>query len=650
MNFLIFNVMTCYGRHDAGFVFMACFWRYDTLFGFMTNFLSSWCALDVMTKLMFSWRVLTTSWRTFWLHDVFFDVMKHFVTSWRVLTALRTFWFLMSWRVFMSWRTLWMSWRTFWRHDKLFDFMTHILTSWRVFDVMTHFLKSWSHDRVCGCCGSSDITPDIIPPPPGFPPFSWPIVVGIVDIEQSCFPFGDDCSTDVLTGQPDVEPPFSPITQAHDSESVGSPDVGLLVSPLVDAGTATAADVLRPVSPLLAVYAVGTGCSSVSGCRRSSRDPSTSVAAGSGGSVWLHDVFLTSWRTFWLREADADRVCGCCGRRRCTGGGDEWFFGYRPWHYPTSGIPAVLLADRRWDCGYRTVVFSIRRWLFNGRSYRPAGCGAAVLADYSGSWFGVCRFAGRWTAGVSAGRCWYGYGGGCASASISSSCSICCGHRLFLRLRTSTIVARPQYLGGGWLWRVRSWRNDLLSRSVHWGLDVLSGIRRTEDRTTTRLQGNLDFPYIILGSSSGLGFPNRPAFWRWAPVGGWTIFCEIRRLQPPCTYNRMWVWCRWTLTFWANIRLRYRGWHRSWLSCVWELGSFRRRKWLRVLLVLVSAALPFRWRQWGCGGPRWIRCGSISALNWLGLVSSWTCVGLFSKADCVACQATDWYKEAVPPV
>ena len=101
--------------------------------------------------------------------------------------------------------------------------------------------------------GSSDVDPDVIPHPPGFPPFSWSIVVGHVAIEQSCFPFGDGGSPDFLTSQPDVEPPFSPITQAHDSESVGSPDVGLLVSALVDVGTDTAADVSRPVSPLPSV-------------------------------------------------------------------------------------------------------------------------------------------------------------------------------------------------------------------------------------------------------------------------------------------------------------------------------------------------------------------------------------------------------------
>ena len=46
---------------------------------------------------------------------------------------------------------------------------------------------------------------------------------------------------------------FSPIAQAQDSESVGLPDVALLVSPLVDVGTDTVTDVNRPVSPLSTV-------------------------------------------------------------------------------------------------------------------------------------------------------------------------------------------------------------------------------------------------------------------------------------------------------------------------------------------------------------------------------------------------------------
>ena len=53
---------------------------------------------------------------------------------------------------------------------------------------------------------------------------------------------------------------------------------------------------------------------------------------------------------------------------------------------------------------------------------------------------------------------------------------ICCGHQLLLSLLTSTIVTRPQCLGGGWLGRVRSLWSDRLSPSVHWGLDVPSGI------------------------------------------------------------------------------------------------------------------------------------------------------------------------------
>ena len=80
----------------------------------------------------------------------------------------------------------------------------------------------------------SDVVPDVIPPPPDFPPFSCPIARDHVAFEQSGSPLGDGGSPDVLVSETDVEPPFSPIAQDQDSVSVGWPDVGLLVSPLVD--------------------------------------------------------------------------------------------------------------------------------------------------------------------------------------------------------------------------------------------------------------------------------------------------------------------------------------------------------------------------------------------------------------------------------
>ena len=98
--------------------------------------------------------------------------------------------------------------------------------------------------------GPSEVVPDVIPPPPGFSPFSWSIVSGQVAIEHSGSLLGDGGSPDILVSQPDVEPPFSPIAQAQDSESVGSPDDELLVSPLVDVSTDSVVDVNRPVSPL----------------------------------------------------------------------------------------------------------------------------------------------------------------------------------------------------------------------------------------------------------------------------------------------------------------------------------------------------------------------------------------------------------------
>ena len=76
-----------------------------------------------------------------------------------------------------------------------------------------------------------------------------------MDNEHSCFPFDVNCSPNVLVGQSGVESSSSSITpvRAEVSESVGSPEVGLLVSPLVDVSSDMTADVSRPVSPLPSV-------------------------------------------------------------------------------------------------------------------------------------------------------------------------------------------------------------------------------------------------------------------------------------------------------------------------------------------------------------------------------------------------------------
>ena len=88
---------------------------------------------------------------------------------------------------------------------------------------------------------------------------------------------------------------------------------------------------------------------------------------------------------------------------------------------------------------------------------------------------------------------------------------------------------------------------------------ALSGIRRIAVRTMTCLRGSLDCRCIIRGSLSGSGFRSPPAFWRWAPVGGWIICHVIRPLLPPYHCNEMLVSCKPTLTFWTNIRRHCRG-------------------------------------------------------------------------------------------
>ena len=77
-----------------------------------------------------------------------------------------------------------------------------------------------------------------LPPPPGFSPFSWPVDDGDVDVDMLCFPFNVDSSPSLSP----IDPVCSDV-----SDSVGSREVGLLVSPLVDSCSDLPADVGHPV-------------------------------------------------------------------------------------------------------------------------------------------------------------------------------------------------------------------------------------------------------------------------------------------------------------------------------------------------------------------------------------------------------------------
>ena len=83
-----------------------------------------------------------------------------------------------------------------------------------------------------------------LPPPPGFLPFSWPVDDGGMVVDVSCFPFSVDCS-----------PSLSPIDLVCSdvSDSVDSPEVGVLVSPLVDTSPDLPPAVGHTVLPLPSV-------------------------------------------------------------------------------------------------------------------------------------------------------------------------------------------------------------------------------------------------------------------------------------------------------------------------------------------------------------------------------------------------------------
>ena len=77
---------------------------------------------------------------------------------------------------------------------------------------------------------------------------SWPISSECV-VEQFGSSLGDGALPDVLVSNPDVDPPSSLIAQDQVLASADSPDDVLLISPLVDVGTDSVPDVIRPVAP-----------------------------------------------------------------------------------------------------------------------------------------------------------------------------------------------------------------------------------------------------------------------------------------------------------------------------------------------------------------------------------------------------------------
>ena len=97
--------------------------------------------------------------------------------------------------------------------------------------------------------GPSDVVQDAIPPHPGFPLFSCLIASECVTVKRFGSSLGDGALPDVLVSNPDVEPPSSPIDQDQVLASADSPDDVLLISPLVDVGTDSVPDVIRPVAP-----------------------------------------------------------------------------------------------------------------------------------------------------------------------------------------------------------------------------------------------------------------------------------------------------------------------------------------------------------------------------------------------------------------
>ena len=100
-------------------------------------------------------------------------------------------------------------------------------------------------------------------------------------------------------------------------------------------------------------------------------------------------------------------------------------------------------------------------------------------------------------------------------------------HMLNVHLEMAQLWRCPVEWCAVWKGSVRACMEHLSEKHGGSSLFVLKNVARSPPP-----------PLGLFPATSG-----RRLFWRWAPViiSGWTIFCVIRRLLPPCTYNGMWV-------------------------------------------------------------------------------------------------------------
>ena len=198
----------------------------------------------------------------------------------------------------------------------------------------------------------------------------------------------------------------------------------------------------------------------------------------------------------------------------------------------------------------------------------------------------------------------------------SSSRRIGCGRRR----QPSTIVARPQYPGGGWHERAHSWRSNLPSRSAHWGLVAHLWLWHAFGGVWTA-SASSGVPQSACLLEMGAG--------RWVDLlsrdGANATAVQLQRDVGLMQTN---------LDVLDQYSLALQGTASKLIEVC--LGARQWQKWWRVLSVLASDVLPYRWRRWDCGGLQWIRCGSVSGLlylDWFSYDLYYICILLCSLAS-----------------
>ena len=175
-------------------------------------------------------------------------------------------------------------------------------------------------------------------------------------------------------------------------------------------------------------------------------------------------------------------------------------------------------------------------------------------------------------------------------------------------------AAQVGFLAGGWLGRVPSLPSSRPPHFVRLMPHALFGILHIAPQITLRHRENLGVPLNHPRFLEWIGVPESASLLEMGP-GRWLNMSRDKAVDAAIQLHRDVCLMTTNLNILDQYALALQGPASEMLEVSLGSGDFPSADVAAVPWGLESAALPFRWRLWVCGDPRWTRLFSLEALG-----------------------------------